>query len=168
MVDSSFILPAVMLITILCGLHARIDVYSAFVRGVKEGLSALLGMTPYLCAILTAAALLRETGVMAFLETAAAPLLGMLGLPKETAGVVLLRPLSGSAALGAVQELMDTLGPDARASRIACVISAASETVFFTGSLYMGAAGVHKSRYAIPAAMLAYLAGIVVAAMMTV
>lgn len=167
MPDSSFILPALTLCAVLCGLRARIDVYGAFVRGAKEGLTTLLSMAPYLCAVLTASALMRETGVMRVLESLLAPALELLGLPQEAGSVALLRPLSASAALGAAKELMDALGADSRAARVACVICAASETIFFTGSLYMGAAGVKRSRHAVPCALLAYLAGVTAAGFFT-
>lgn len=161
---ASFLLPALLLAVVLGGLHARIDVYDAFVRGAKEGLGTVARMAPYLVAVITATALLRETGLMARLTQAAEPLLRGVGLPGETAGVVLLRPLSGSAALAAVRDVMRSAGADSRAGRLACVICGASETVFFTGSLYLGAAEVRRSRYAIPVALVAYAAGVVAAA----
>jgi len=164
MIDSSYLMPSLVMLALLCGLRARIDLYSAFVRGAKEGLLTLVEMAPYLCAVLTATALLRETGVMALLEELLAPVLGGIGVPSEAAGVVLLRPLSGSAALAAVQDVITHAGVDSRAARFACVISGASETVFFTGSLYMGAAGVKNGRYAVPAALAAYAVGVLAAA----
>ena len=163
MPDSSYWMPGIVVFALLCGLHARIDVYSAFVRGAKEGLVTLLEMAPYLCAVLTATALLRETGVMERLTDMLATVLGALGIPAEAAGVVLLRPLSGSASLAAVQDVISIAGADSRAARFACVISGASETVFFTGSLYMGAAKVKNGRYAVPAALGAYAAGVIAA-----
>lgn len=166
MLDSSMILPALVVMTVLCGLRARIDVYGAFVRGAKEGLLTLLEMLPYLCAVLTATALLRETGVLLLLEGWLAPLLELLRLPQEIASVALLRPLSGSAALAAVRDVLLAAGADSRAGRIACVISGASETVFFTGALYLGAAGLKKSSYAVPVALVAYLAGLLAAGWM--
>ena len=165
MIDSSYLMPSLVMLALLCGLRARIDLYSAFVRGAKEGLLTLVEMAPYLCAVLTATALLRETGVMALLEELLAPVLGGIGVPSEAAGVVLLRPLSGSAALAAVQDVMRLCGADSRAARLACVISGASETVFFTGSLYMGAAGLKKSGYTVPVALIAYAAGVLAAAL---
>lgn len=168
MADSSFILPSIVLIAILCGLHARIDVYRAFVCGARDGLVTLMEVAPYLCVMLTATALMRVSGVLDALQNWMAPILGAIGLPKETASVVLLRPLSGSAALGAVRDVMNTFGPDSRAARICCIISAASETIFFTGALYLGAAQARSARYAVPAALLAYLAGVVTAGWITV
>ena len=162
----SFVLPGLVLCCVLSGLHARIDVYAAFVSGAKEGLKTLAEMAPYLCAMLMATGLLRETGILSAMEKWIAPLLGVIGLPKETAWVLLLRPVSGSASLAAVNDVMLALGPDSRAARICCVVSAASETVFFTGSVYMGAAGMRHSRYAFPAAMAAYLVGILAASVL--
>ena len=166
MIDSSCLLPALVVFSILYGLHARIDVYAAFVRGAKEGLMTLLEMAPYLCAILTATALLRATGVLSAMQGALAPLLHALGVPAEAAGVVLLRPLSGSAALAAVRDVIASSGADSRAARFACVISGASETIFFTGSLYLGAAGARSARYAMPAALAAYAAGVAAAGLL--
>lgn len=157
---SALFLPALCAAVLTAGLFARIDVYGAFVRGAKAGMETLLQMAPCLCAVLTLTALLRETGLLAALTEA----LEALRLPGEAAAVVLLRPLSGSAALAAVGDVMARMGADSRAARLCCVISGASETVFFTASLYLGAAGVKRSRYAIPAALLAYAAGVWAAA----
>jgi len=98
------------------------------------------------------------------LEDMLAPILERISVPGEAAHVVLLRPLSGSAALAAVRDVINTSGADSRAARVACVISGASETIFFTGSLYLGAAGVKRSRYAVPAALIAYVCGVLAAA----
>lgn len=154
---SALFLPALCAAVLTAGLFARIDVYGAFVRGAKAGMETLLQMAPCLCAVLTLTALLRETGLLAALTEA-------LRLPGEAAAVVLLRPLSGSAALAAVSDVMVRMGADSRAARLCCVISGASETVFFTASLYLGAAGVKRSRYAVPAALVAYAAGVWAAA----
>ena len=103
---------------------------------------------------------------MAALEDAAAPVLSLIGIPKEAASVVLIRPLSGSASLAAVSEVMRTAGADSRAARIACVISGASETILFTASLYLGAAGAKRAGHAAGAALAAYLAGVIAAGAM--
>ena len=161
---SSLILPALLVGALLAALCRHVDVYTAFVRGAKEGLLTLAGMAPYLAAILTVTALWRQTGLMEVLTRALAPLLTRLGLPAEVIGVVLLRPLSASAALAAARETLMLVGADSRAGRMVCVICGASETVFFTGALYLGAAGVRRGRYAVPVAMAAYAAGVLAAA----
>lgn len=163
MPDSSVLLLALVVFALMCGLHARIDVYGAFVRGAREGLGTLLDMLPYLCAMLMATALLRETGVLALLEQWAAPLLAAMGLPQEIASVAILRPLSGSAATAAVRDVLQSVGADSRAGRIACVLCGASETVFFTCALYLGAAGARRAGCALLIALSAYLAGLLAA-----
>ena len=164
MPDSSYLLPGLVVFALLCGMRARIDIYGAFVCGAKEGLTTLVQMAPYLCAILSATALLRETGVMERLEDLLAPALALADIPSEAAGVVLVRPLSGSAALACVQDVIALCGADSRAARLACVISGASETIFFTGSLYLGAAGVVSGRRAAVIALAAYAVGVAAAA----
>ena len=164
---SALFLPTLCVAVMLTGLLARVNVYNAFVRGAKEGLATLAQMAPCLCAILSATALWRETGLLNALTDVLKPALEMLHLPGEAASVVLLRPLSGSAALAAVSDVMRQCGADSRAARLCCVISGASETVFFTASLYLGAANVKRARYAVPAALLAYAAGVLAAAWLT-
>ena len=146
---SALFLPALCAAVLTAGLFARIDVYGAFVRGAKAGMETLLQMAPCLCAVLTLTALLRETGLLGALTEALRPALEALRLPGEAA---------------AVSDVMARMGADSRAARLCCVISGASETVFFTASLYLGAAGVKRSRYAVPAALVAYAAGVWAAA----
>jgi len=165
-VSESLLMPALLTLALLTCLRARVDAYEAFMRGAREGLATAVEVAPCLCAILTAVSLLRETGLMDRAQAFCLPVFSLLGMPAEAMSVVLLRPLSGSASLAAVSGVMQTLGPDSRAARICCVVSAASETVFFTGSVYMGAAGVKKSRYAFPAALTAYAAGVIVTGIM--
>lgn len=160
------LLPAMVVGCVLMGIRAKVSVYDALIRGAKEGLTTLVQMAPCLCAVMMAVALLRETGLMDAMSALLEPVFSRIGIPREAAPLVLLRPLSGSAALAAVRQVMEQTGADSRASRICCVICGASETVFFTGSLYLGAAGVKKSRYAVLAALTAYAAGVLAAAMM--
>ncbi len=137
---SALFLPALCIAVILAGLLARTNVYDAFVRGAEEGLATLIRIAPCLCAILSATALWRETlGLLTALTDGLKPVFAALRLPGEAASVVLLRPLSGSAALAAVNDVIRQCGVDSRAARLACVISGASETVFFTASLYLAA-----------------------------
>ena len=163
--NESLLLPALLMLALLSALRAKVNVYDAFVKGAKEGLATAVEIAPYLAAVLTAVALLRETGLMDAAQRACAPLLTALGLPAESVGTILLRPLSGSAALASVADVLKTAGPDSRAARLCCVISGASETVFFTGSLYLGAAGVRRSRYAVPVSLAAYSVGVLAAAL---
>ena len=95
---------------------------------------------------------------------ALAPLLTAVGIPPETVGLMLVRPVSGSAALGVGAELIATYGPDSEIGRTAAVMLGSTETTFYTIAVYFGAAGIVKTRYAVPAALCADLAGFLAAA----
>ena len=92
------------------------------------------------------------------------PLLTRMGLPPETVPLMLLRPLSGSAALAAGGEIMAACGPDSPAGRTAAVMLGSTETTFYVLAVYFGAAGVRRTRHAVPAAVCADLAGFLAAA----
>ena len=94
-----------------------------------------------------------------------APVLGWLGIPPETVGLMLVRPISGSAALGVGSELISTYGPDSTIGRTAAVMLGSTETTFYTIAVYFGATGIRKSRYAVPAALCADAAGFFFAAL---
>ena len=88
-----------------------------------------------------------------------APFFARFGIPEETIPLMLLRPVSGSASLAVLREILENYGPDSRIGLVASVMMGSSETVFYTCGVYLGAAGVKKSRHIIPASLLAWLAG---------
>lgn len=141
------------------------DVYSALTDGAGEGLSVLLRILPSLVALLTAVHMFRASGAMDALTDLLAPVLARLGIPPETAPILLIRPLSGSGALAAAGEVIAGHGPDSYVGRVAAVMLGCSETTFYTVAVYFGAAGIRRSRYTIPAALTADLAGFAAAAL---
>ena len=114
------------------GMAKRVDVYDALLQGAAKGLEILLRILPAL---------------------------EWLGIPPETVGLMLVRPISGSAALGVGSELITTYGPDSTIGRTAAVMLGSTETTFYTIAVYFGTAGIKKTRYAVPAALCADLAG---------
>lgn len=142
----------------------RVDVYSALVHGAGEGLKTLVRILPSLVALLTVVYMLRASGAMELAAGWFAPVLRWLGIPPETVGLMLLRPVSGSAALGVGSELIGTYGPDSYIGRVAAVMLGSTETTFYAIAVYFGAVGVTRTRYAVPAALCADLAGFIAAA----
>ena len=141
------------------GMAKGVDVYDALLQGAAKGLEILWRILPALVTLLTVVAMLRASGALDLVTQALAPLLGVLGIPPETMGLMLVRPISGSAALGVGAELITTYGPDSLIGRTAAVMLGSTETTFYTIAVYFGAAGIKKSRYAVPAALCADLAG---------
>ena len=141
----------------------RVDVYSALCTGAADGLRILLRICPNLIALLTAISMLRASGALDLLALALSPLLRRIGIPAETLPLMLVRPFSGSGALGVGAELIETYGPDSLVGRTAAVMLGSTETTFYTVAVYFGAVGVSRSRYAIPAALCADLTGFLAA-----
>ena len=147
----------------LYGALRGVDVFAAFADGVRDGLRVLLGIFPSLAALLTAVYMLRASGALDALTGLLSPVLGVLGIPAETAPLMLIRPFSGSGALAVAGELIAAEGPDSLAGRTAAVMLGSTETTFYVIAVYFGAAGVKKTRWAIPAALCADLTGFIAA-----
>ena len=161
---TAFVIPCLLAGVALYALTRRVDVYAALTQGAGEGLTVVAKILPALVGLLTAVYMLRASGAMDALAAALAPVLGLLGIPPETAALLLVRPVSGSAALGVGAELIATYGPDSLIGRTAAVMLGSTETTFYTIAVYFGAAGIVKTRYAVPAALCADLAGFMAAA----
>ena len=142
----------------------RVDVYTALVHGAGEGLNTLMRIIPSLIALLAAVHMLRASGALDLAAQVLAPVLDRLGIPPETVALMLMRPVSGSAALGVGADLIGTYGPDSYIGRVAAVMLGSTETTFYTIAVYFGAVGITKTRYAVPAALCADLAGFMAAA----
>lgn len=134
------------------------DGYAALLEGAKKGLELLLSLFPTLVLLFPAIALLRASGLPEQLTALLSPLLRALGIPPETVPLLLLRPFSGSAALAAASELIGRVGPDSLTGRTAAVMLGSSETTFYVTAVYFSAAGLRRSRWAVPAALCADLA----------
>jgi len=148
----------------LYGALRRVDVYSALMDGARSGLDTMLRIAPALVGLMTAVYMLRASGALDLAAEALEPVLERLGLPAELLPLMLVRPISGSAALGVGAELIGTYGPDSQLGRTAAVMLGSTETTFYTIAVYFGAVGITKSRYAVPAALCADLTGFLAAA----
>ncbi len=157
MVD--YIVPLLLGGTALFALFKRENVYGLLTEGAEAGLRTLASIVPSLILLLTAVHMLRASGAMEALARALSPLFAKLGIPPETAPLMLVRPLSGSAALAIGGELMAEFGPDSRIGRTAAVMLGSSETTFYAVSVYFGSLGIKRTRYAIPAALFADFVG---------
>ena len=159
------LIPAILVGVSVCGMAKGVDVYGALLSGAAEGLKILLTILPALVTLLTVVAMLRASGAMELLSAALAPVMDRLGIPAETVPLMLVRPISGSAALGVGSDLIASYGPDSTVGRTAAVMLGSTETTFYTIAVYFGAAGIRKTRYAVPAALCADLAGFFFAAL---
>ena len=158
----SMLVPGILAAVAITGTVKKVDVYQGLADGAMEGMKILLRILPALVGLLTAVHMLRASGLLDWLAQALAPVLHLLGIPPETVGLLLIRPVSGSGALGVGSELIQRYGSDSLIGRTAVMLGS-TETTFYTIAVYFGAAGIRDTRYAIPAALCADLCGFVAA-----
>lgn len=154
-----YIVPVLLLIPSLIALRRRENAYDILLSGAADGLKLLRSIAPALILLLTAVSMLRASGAVDAISHLLAPVFHFFGIPPETALLVLIRPLSGSAALAIGADLMGQYGVDSQIGRTVAVMLGSTETTFYTISVYFGATGIHKTRYTIPAALLADFTG---------
>jgi spore maturation protein B len=137
-----------------------VPVYEEFIEGAKEGFQVALRIFPYLVAILVAIGVFRAAGGIDFLSYLLSPLLDKIGLPSQLLPLILVRPLSGSAATGLFAEIVKTAGPNSFVSQLAGTILGSTETTFYVLAVYFGSVAIKKSRHALAAGLIADTAGV--------
>ena len=162
-----YLVPGLLLTICAIALGRKNDPYTLMLQGASEGLGILKTLLPTLIVLLTAVSVLRASGAVEWIAGICAPVFRLVGIPPETAILVLIRPISGSAALAVGAELISQYGADSLIGRTAAVMLGSTETTFYTISVYFGAAGIKKTRYTLPAALIADLTGFVTAAFWT-
>jgi spore maturation protein SpmA len=144
----------------LYGALRGVAVYEEFIEGAKEGIQVALRIFPYLVAILVAVGIFRAAGGIDLLTRMLAPLLDLIGLPAQVLPLVLVRPLSGSAATGLFAEIVKACGPDSYAAQLAGTILGGTETTLYVLAVYFGSVAIRRGRHALAAGLLADAAGV--------
>ena len=152
-------IPCGVAVLIVYALIKKVNVYKAFIDGAAQALPELIKILPSLAAMLAAITVLRGSGVLDAVVSLLSPLLGRIGVDPELVPLIILRPFSGSAALALLKDTIETCGADSVTGRTAAVIIGSTETIFYTMAVYFGAAGVQKTRHAVPAALIAGTVG---------
>ena len=160
---TDYLVPLLLLGVSLLALKRQEDAYDLLLVGAADGLKMLLSIVPALVVLMTAVSMLRSSGAIELLNRFLAPVFSFFGIPPETAPLVLIRPISGSAALAVGAELMATHGVDSQTGRTVAVMLGSTETTFYAISVYFGAAGIRKTRYTVPAALFADFVGFLMA-----
>lgn len=160
-----YIVPFLILTVSLLALRKKENTYDLMLSGAADGLKLLATLIPTLVLLMTAVTMLRASGAITLLSRWCAPVFSFFGIPPETAMLILIRPISGSAALAVGAELMTQYGVDSQIGRTAAVMLGSTETTFYIISVYFGAAGIKKTRYAIPAALIADFTGFFMASL---
>ena len=163
---ANIILFSVIILFIVAGMRARINVYEAFIEGAKEGFTTAVRIIPYLIAILVAIGVFRASGGMDVIMDGIAWCANACGIGDDFVGALptaIMKPLSGSGARGMMIDAMNTYGADSFAGRLACLFQGATDTTFYILAVYFGSVGIRKTRHAVGCGLLADFAGIIAA-----
>lgn len=162
---TDYIVPLLLLAASVLALRKKENAYDLLLDGANEGFKLLLTLIPTLILLLTAVTMLRASGAMEWISKLFSPVFSFFGIPPETAMLVLIRPFSGSAALAIGSELMAQYGVDSLIGRTAAIMLGSTETTFYAISVYFGASGIKKTRYTVPAALIADFTGFFMASL---
>ncbi len=160
---SLWALPVILLVILTAGLSKKVPLYETFTDGAKDGFKVAVNIIPYLVAIIVAISMFQASGIIETIGNVLNPLLSHFHVPTDTITVMIVRPLSGSAALGVFSGIAHNLGPDNYATKLAAIMVGSSETTFYILAVYFGAVGISKLRYALIIGLLADFIGILAA-----
>jgi spore maturation protein B len=158
---SRWAVPFLLLTIPVYGFLKRLPVYETFVEGAEEGFYTAVKIIPFLVGMLVAISVFRASGAMDYAIQAIMPLMQKLGAPAEVMPLALMRPLSGSGALGLATELIKIYGPDSLIGRMASVMQGTTDTTFFVLTVYFGSVGIKRYRYALLTGLSADITGLI-------
>jgi len=173
---SDLILPFVIFYIVASGWLAERPVYDDFVTGAKKGFQTVLGVMPTLIGLMTGVAVLRASGFLDFLGQFFAKIIGsLLGIisPElassvnhldsltELISVILVKLFSSSAATGLALDIFKEYGTDSFLGLSVSLMLSCTETIFYTMSVYFMSVKIKKTRYTLPGALIATLAGVI-------
>lgn len=157
------LIPIIFLSIVIFGVLKGVKVYDCFVEGAKEGISICYRIFPYLLAMIVAVGIFRESRAMDCIISIITPFAKIIGIPPEVIPLILIKPLSGSGALGVFSETLNKYGTDSSIGRIASIIMGSTETIFYTLTVYYGAIKIKKIRHTLWAALMADVCAIIIA-----
>jgi len=157
---STWIIPCFILLVLIMATWQKIPTYELFVEGGKEGVNMAFSLLPFLVGMIVSISILRSSGALEAFITLISPLLSAIGIPPEIIPLALIRPISGTAALGMTTELIATYGPDSFIGRLASTMQGSTDTTLYILTIYFGSVGIKKMGYALKVGLLADLLGI--------
>jgi spore maturation protein B len=160
---SIWIIPVMIGFILIYGTIKKVPTYESFVDGGKEGIKIAVSIIPYLVGMLVAISVFRASGALEFIMKWIGPALLAIGVPPEIVPLAIIRPISGTAALGMTSDLIATHGPDSFLGRLASVLQGSTDTTFYVLTVYFGAVGIRKMGDALKVGLWADLFGIIIA-----
>lgn len=161
---SRWAIPFLLFFIPLMAFIRKVPVYESFVTGAEEGFRTAIKILPFLVGMLVSIRIFVDSGALELLARLLQPLFALFGLDSELTAVIplaVMRPLSGSGALGVATQLINQYGPDSFIGRLASTLQGSTDTTFFVLTVYFGAVGIKKYRYALKLGLMADLIGLI-------
>jgi len=156
---SNWLIPVLIAGFLLYGYLRGVKVYEVMTDGAKEGFTTTVKIIPFMVAIFVAIGMFRASGAMEILVKILSPATELIGMPAEALSMALMRPLSGSGAMGLMSEIV-AKAPDSFLSFLVSTMQGSTETTFYVLAVYFGSIGIKRTRHALPAALCADAAGL--------
>lgn len=163
---SFWFMPLLMCVIVGYGMLKGVRVYDAAIDGAKEGFNVAVRIIPFLVVILVAIGVFRSSGALGHIAAFISPVTMFFGLPAEVLPMAILRPLSGSGAFAVMSDLISR-NPDSYEAFVASVLMGSTETTFYVITVYFGAIGIMKFRYAVVCGLVADVVGMLSASMIS-
>lgn len=160
---SVYILPILILFILGYGIFKKVNIYETFIEGAKEGLKTGVNIIPYILAIMVAIGMFRASGAIEGIAGLLKVPLSHFNIPADILPIMIVRSLSGSANIGVLTDIVKNVGANSYTAKLAAIMVGSSETTFYVLSVYFGAVGIKKIRYALIVGLLADLTGIIMA-----
>ncbi|WP_138416872.1 spore maturation protein [Aquibacillus sediminis] len=158
---STWIIPCIILLVLLVATWKKLPTYEIFVEGGKEGVKMAVSLLPFLLGMMVSIAILRGSGALEAFIDLISPVLSVLGIPSDIVPLAIIRPISGTAALGMTTELISTFGPDSFIGRLASTMQGSTDTTLYILTVYFGAVGIRRMGDALKVGLIADFIGII-------
>lgn len=162
-VVSVYAIPFIFISILLFGLIKRVKVYDSFLEGAKEGISVVVKILPSLVGLLVAVGVFRASGALDIIIYFIKPVGKLFSIPSEVLPLALLRPISGSASLALVSDILKNYGADSFIGRVASTMMGSTETIFYTLTVYFGCVGIKNIKYTLVVAIAADVVSVLIA-----
>ena len=159
-----YLVPVIIVITVIIGALKRVDLFGSFTEGAREGIESLISIAPSLIGLVVGVGMLEASGFFELVTGWLSPVCSVLGVPAEVFPLGLMRPVSGSGSFAMLSGILEKYGPDSIIGKTASVMAGSTETTFYAITVYFSAAGLKKAGCTVPAALLADASGMLIAA----
>ena len=157
---SIWLIPCIIVfIPLYAAMRRKVPVYETFVEGAKDGFGTAINIIPHLVGMMVAISMFRASGAMELILSGVRPLFDAIGIPSEVLPLGLLRPLTGAGSLAFTADLIQTYGPDSMIGRIASTIQGSTDTTLYVLTVYFGAIGIRRTRYALKVGLFSDIVG---------